>query len=1019
MPNWICDPASGFYYGGYMISDARAVVHWAFCDPPRPPSGLCADTEEDGLTASACYCADCRPRPAVRREAGMDRAQTDVPLGVSSGLTNADLRIKAVLAEYKAGDAVRQMINLDTAVIEHSENAGEGWEFATVKRPSGAEVTFALCGQKAGRPLNAERRYRLARNGAALELRFAGTDLVVHRFDAAGAIAQVRKTFAHVEVGVNGSPTNWPGMIVERDTGSVRRISSPVYTVELRRVGGLVAAVDYLDAGGALQQTLEILSGSRIFRLLDAGGAAIEETKIVSTGNVEEIWLGVGAGGASAAAKQIAEMAYDRTNLLTTRTLTTIYHPGGADESRAISCEVSQGFPWGEELVAQTEGFGSADPQTTSYAYYTNPAITGCFGRLRLAEYPDGSWVRYEYDGLGRANAVYRPLKNAPPSAGGGDCRLAEYFYAADPSLAGFGFPLDDVTATNDPRPRLIVEKIGGVEVTRTYHSYAAAEQRERRCANQGADYGDSENLVTKTEAYTTGAFQGRVRRILHPDGTLSVFSYAYNPASDELTVVRETGAGSGYGVTSGKRTTTVRDSADRIVSIRIEDIESDMCLSETQYERDGWGRVLRELNTVTHSERRMEYGCCGPERLIDDEGIETTIGYDELKQPVVTTRNGVTAVTAYDARGNVVSVTRTAAGCPPLGTVNTYDACGRLIAARDERGFTTTLAYGINGLGERTVTATYPDHSTSIDTVYRDGQPHSLKGTAVHPLVYDYGADVDGSYTVEYRGDDSCGLPSEWIRTSTDMLGRNAKIVYPGGYTETFSYDSLGRLVKTSDGLTAQLFAYNALGEMWREARDMNGNGAIDPAGNDKLTETETAVATFGGKDVRETTVRVYPAAGSGVAEVLAVMRTALEGSETWSTTLGRTRHVVITRNPAAAARTVTVTNPDGTHSIACYTNNLLMASVETDRTGATVSERRCRYDAFGRLRIRSRGQRVAPGRKLRRFHPRNVIRLRQPGPADSHDLPQRQSSGTRVQRPWRSRAAERFGRLSPGFRV
>ena len=80
------------------------------------------------------------------------------------------------------------------------------------------------------------------------------------------------------------------------------------------------------------------------------------------------------------------------------------------------------------------------------------------------------------------------------------------------------------------------------------------------------------------------------------------------------------------------------------------------------------------------------------------------------------------------------------------------------------------------------------------------------------------------------------------WTRTYQNLAGRTLKTTFVQGTTEislqAHRYDTLGRPISTTDadGVT-QLLAYNAEGQAYRRAIDLNQNGQIDNA--DRTTET------------------------------------------------------------------------------------------------------------------------------------------------------------------------------------
>jgi len=285
--------------------------------------------------------------------------------------------------------------------------------------------------------------------------------------------------------------------------------------------------------------------------------------------------------------------------------------------------------------------------------------------------------------------------------------------------------------------------------------------------------------------------------------------------------------------------------------------------------------------------------------------------------------------------------------------TSSLYDEAGRLTRQVNERGAATTWNYGTNEAGEATVTTVQPDGATVVETAYRDEQPKSVTGTAVRARFHDYGADENGAWTVTYEGTDN-GAP-QWVKTYTDMLGRETAVVYPDGYRRETFYDSAGRPVRSADGWTTRLTGYNCKGEAFRSAVDMDVDGAIGLAGPDRITETDSGCGTFQGKKARWTETRVYDLTGSNRVAVTGKEWQSVDGTVAWTMAFGRTSRVDALRQPAAAARTETATGPDGTRVVSCYTNGLLKSVRRETAGGQVLAGQTFAHDAFGRVESRA----------------------------------------------------------------
>ena len=89
-----------------------------------------------------------------------------------------------------------------------------------------------------------------------------------------------------------------------------------------------------------------------------------------------------------------------------------------------------------------------------------------------------------------------------------------------------------------------------------------------------------------------------------------------------------------------------------------------------------------------------------------------------------------------------------------------------------------TLYAQTVAGSGQTVKTTRYPDGGTRVETYYQDRSLLNVSGTAPYPLQYLYGVDSDGLYTTEIKVA-SGGSNNEWVKTSSDMLGRLYKTVF------------------------------------------------------------------------------------------------------------------------------------------------------------------------------------------------------------------------------------------------
>jgi len=945
-PAWCVGPDGDKGYYIDMWYDAAAVIEWSgftnfdIADPAK------CDWEQDALVETGCECTGCDLELKIGYESSKSAAvRTKYELGTSSGLTNGGVRVKAYISEYKLDGDLRQMYSLDTRVITNVSNAAEGWEFVTVKRPSGAEVTFGLKGKDAGKPDNGL-SYHMETNGADYEIHFAGEQNVVHRFNNVAAGGGIKEVRVGTKPPVNGSATTWPGMKTYVDGGGqIESNACATVNAVLEYSGDFVTKVVYQDEQENELHTLVVSEedGDRVW-VLNSENA--ERRRVVETNDTVQIWYEVDDGESIyVAKKEIRAESYDPDAGIITLTQTDILDPDGTPTSN-VTVTVVRTFPWGHETIAVTNGVGSADPLVTTYSYYDDLATDGPtnYTRLKLQVDSDGSWVRYDgYDEEGRATNVLSTFNSAGPDSTAAQCR-AVYTYYAGKVPSGKAFPTETGAATNDWRPRLVIEKVLGEEVARTYYAYFADSNVTKRCVTPDAAYDASDNLATVTHLYSSGTHDGRPQKTEHPDGTITTYAYSYDSGDDELTTTVDNGAESGGSVNDGVRTVTVQNGAGHVLSSTVSDIATTITKSSTSYIRNAWGQPLSITDDLSGLYATNVYGCCGLAHSRDNEGIWTTNEYTDLKQIWKVHRLGVTTTYGYDVQGNVVSVERAAGGVTATST-STYDDAGRLRAQTNELGYGTAYAYTTNASGERVVTTTYPDGTTRIETTYLDGRTKHIGGTAVHTNSFSYGVATNSLFTIQYQGEDGADA---WVKSYVDLLGRTERVHYPDGYEQGTVYNASGQAVASGDGISTNLTAYDSRGRPFQTAVDMDGNGAIQSNSTDRITETASTCASFDSKYTEQTVTYVYPT--NTPFEIGRNIR-AFDGSAIWSIAFGRTNHTAIVHDPDNAARTETLTHPDGTQTISAYTNGLLGVRTRKDSGGGTISTVSYAYDPFNRL--------------------------------------------------------------------
>ena len=275
----------------------------------------------------------------------------------------------------------------------------------------------------------------------------------------------------------------------------------------------------------------------------------------------------------------------------------------------------------------------------------------------------------------------------------------------------------------------------------------------------------------------------------------------------------------------------------------------------------------------------------------------------------VVTDPLGLTTLLTFDDLGDVVRADITAAG-QTLTSTYAYDAAGHTTSHTDPTGATTTAAYDGNG-----------NLSVSTDSA----------GRATH-FAYDA-----NNQPTTVTGPDGVLLMS----STYDANGNPTMVTSQGGATQTYSYDSAGRLATTTD----------AAGRSTSLGYDANGHVAsiTDPAGNVNHVTTDVSGRTVAATNaLGGTTSMAYDANGDLLSVTSDGARVQHLTYDAFGNVLTSVDALGLTTTYAydASERLATATGPDGATTSYSYDADGRMTRV-TYPDGDFVSYV---YDAFGR---------------------------------------------------------------------
>ena len=590
-----------------------------------------------------------------------------------------------------------------------------------------------------------------------------------------------------------------------------------------------------------------------------------------------------------------------------------IVGPGGVYVG-ARHTETRQTYSWGEQVAEREDELG----RKTVQSWFDTPNDAGRYAKRQSVVNPDGSWERFDYDSQGRLTKTVSNFKDSPVNAPESDSKVTLTSY--DPLDAA------DVPLLWDNRPRTVTEMVQGKVVGRTYHAYltqnGALSEVEERAATTTAIFGAVDNIRTVKNYFSpTGgggvngpACAGQLKSIVYPDGRQDSYTYAFGSVANPGTPVVSFLQAGGFipnedtsamqvtithGTTNnpsgiaGKTTqeTLVYDASGNQVLTGTAIYDGTVHAAATWSARafDDQGHVTRVWQSNgTTEETEWGANCCGKESEKTADGVERSFGYDLLHQMTSVTQVGTNSPTddrrtdyIYDLDGRRVSETLSGGSLRWLVNSNSFDEIGRLIIATDGSGVASTYSYSADGLSS---TVTRGD-LTATTVRYADGRPKYTQGNGVLKSWNEYGVNTDGTqWAVTYTGPAGTNSPM-WQKTTSDLLGRTIRTDKPGfgGVIQAtvYAYNGKGQLASTTqqpNNLTT-LYEYNELGEQTRSGLDLNGNGVLDLAGPDRISESAIWFTQDGANNAWQVRASLVYAGPCAVPTTNSIQKTRLTG--------------------------------------------------------------------------------------------------------------------------------------------
>lgn len=309
----------------------------------------------------------------------------------------------------------------------------------------------------------------------------------------------------------------------------------------------------------------------------------------------------------------------------------------------------------------------------------------------------------------------------------------------------------------------------------------------------------------------TSSTYDERNNRLTETDALGRVTTYTYDEDDNVLTVTDPLGGVTVFGYNGDGRLATMTDPVGTVTSyvydangqLIQEDLNADdgTLLSRKTYTYDASARRLSEsvhrmINGVlTPLTTSYEYDNNGRQiRMTDPLGQVMQTEYDEAGNVAARIDAlGRRTEYAYDSRGQHVQTTH------PDGTTTTmaYDPAGNVISRTDEAGRVTTTVYDeLN----RQIAVVHPDGALEQEVLSEGGQTIATIDANGHRTDFTYDAagrqiDAISPQVVDAR-DGSLVRPT--VTQSYDAAGRVIATTDANGHTTSFTYDELGRLVRT-----------------------------------------------------------------------------------------------------------------------------------------------------------------------------------------------------------------------------
>jgi RHS repeat-associated protein len=507
---------------------------------------------------------------------------------------------------------------------------------------------------------------------------------------------------------------------------------------------------------------------------------------------------------------------------------------------------------------------------------------------------------------------------------------------------------------------------VGGNTLSKEEKTYDPATNITTTTVHNAAN--TSLSTITKLMPFNAD-FGGQTASVIHPDGTLTTYTYTRHSDGGK-TIVMQNGVASGNTVSLGTSTTTTTNRYGTVIRTITETIgyPTNIVTNHSAVTSvDAFGRPLVTAAFPTASSAAdgavqasatgaawtttSEYSCCGVAKETDMYGTPSYNAYDTLRRPIKTNRLGVTTETVRKGlitethrypetvstflSSNLVGTPSTLVSKSVTNLAGTLqeswspDPTSTTAGALIKDSSTATTYKPAAGLSTRSITTVPGGHSQTTDS-FLDGRTAKTSGDLSPAMTYSYSVNAEGEISSQSYLDGSD--LRETTTTQADWAGRTKRVTYMDNSFAEMDYNELGQLEKSSDpdGVTT-LFLYKPEGERTVTAIDLNLNGEID-YGSDTVSfsETEPVAGTSSPSSSPGflTISKVWqdgdsnPAAGTLVSTSFRRSDGLYSSSQSIGIANPSTSLTVLNGN---GSWTTTSTAPDGTRTVTTYTGGLM----------------------------------------------------------------------------------------------